>query len=93
MTNRFVSLPITQKQNPNGYLLFYWDAFNRQVRIEGPVTFTDGAESEAYFRRRPKQSQLSAYCSEQSRPIESLDKLEEKFENAKKLFEDKDVER
>ena len=63
------------------------------MRIEGPVTFTEAEESEEYFRRRPKQSQLSAYCSEQSRPIESLEKLEENFESAKKLFGDKDVTR
>ena len=74
-------------------MLFYWDSFNRQVRIEGPVTFTSADESEAYFKRRPKQSQLSAYCSAQSQPIESLAKLEENFENAKKLFADKDVTR
>ena len=81
------------KENPNASLLFYWDVFNRQVRIEGTVAFTSNAESSAYFKRRPKQSQLSAYCSEQSKPIESLQKLEEKFENVKQLFEDKDVDR
>lgn len=73
--------------------MFYWDVFNRQVRIEGTVTFTTQEESEAYFRRRPKQSQISAYCSEQSKPIESLEKLEENFENAKQLFKDKDVDK
>jgi len=84
---------IELKENPNGYLLFYWDFFNRQIRIEGSVEFTSQEESEAYFKRRPRQSQLGAYCSDQSKPIESLEKLQEKFENAKVQFEGKDVEK
>jgi pyridoxamine 5'-phosphate oxidase len=55
--------------NPNAALLFHWPALGRQVRVEGPVARVERAESEAYARSRPRESQLSALASPQSRVV------------------------
>ena len=57
--------------SPQAALVLYWDALERQVRIEGRVERMDGAESDAYFDSRPLTSRISAAASEQSRPIVS----------------------
>jgi pyridoxamine 5'-phosphate oxidase len=56
---------------------FHWTLLHRQVRVEGDVTLLTAAESDAYFRSRPRGSQLSASVSPQSAPIESLERLRE----------------
>jgi pyridoxamine 5'-phosphate oxidase len=65
--------------NPHASLLFWWTPLARQVRIEGTATTLDGPESNAYFATRPRESNLSAMASEQSRPIASREALEEKL--------------
>jgi pyridoxamine 5'-phosphate oxidase len=67
-------------QNPRAALLFHWPVLGRQVRIEGPVTTVDRAESEAYARARPRASQLSALASPQSRPVPDREWLERRVE-------------
>jgi pyridoxamine 5'-phosphate oxidase len=62
--------------NPRAALVFWWDALERQVRIEGRVEPTSRAESEAYFTSRPPGSQLSAAASPQSRVIDDRATLE-----------------
>ena len=62
--------------NPRAALLFHWEPFGRQVRIEGPVARTTREESEAYAHSRPRGSQLSALASPQSRAVESREFLE-----------------
>jgi pyridoxamine 5'-phosphate oxidase len=64
--------------NPRAALLFHWAQVGRQVRIEGPVERVTRAESEAYARSRPRQSQLSALASPQSRPVPSREWLEQR---------------
>jgi pyridoxamine 5'-phosphate oxidase len=56
--------------NPRAALVLWWDALERQVRIEGRVEPTSRAESEAYFASRPPGSQLSAAASPQSQVID-----------------------
>jgi len=67
--------------NPRAALVFYWDAFERQVRIEGPVTLAPDSDSDAYWKSRPPDARVAASASDQSRPIESraafLAKVEE----------------
>lgn len=65
--------------NPHAALCFYWEPVNRQVRIEGPVTPVSEAEADAYFASRPKQSQLGAWASQQSRPLEGRLALEKRI--------------
>ncbi len=55
--------------NPQAALLFHWERFGRQVRIEGPVRRSDPAESDAYFASRAFGSQIGAYASHQSRTV------------------------
>jgi pyridoxamine 5'-phosphate oxidase len=66
--------------NPRAALLFHWPDLGRQVRIEGPVSRVDRAESEAYARNRPRASQLSAAASPQSRPVPDREWLERRVE-------------
>ena len=63
-------------ENPRAALLFHWDALGRQVRIEGPVERVARAESEAYFRSRPRGARLSAAASRQSEVVPSREALE-----------------
>lgn len=59
------------KRNPRGALAFYWDRTGRQIRITGRVQPVPASEADAYFRSRPRLSQLGAWASAQSRPIAS----------------------
>ncbi len=67
-------------QNPSLSLLFPWHAFERQVRIAGQAHPLPRDEVDAYFRSRPLGSQLAAYTSQQSQPIESRAELERRYQ-------------
>jgi len=57
--------------HPLAALVFHWKSLNRQIRIRGPVESVTDAEADAYFATRPKQAQIGAWASQQSRPVES----------------------
>jgi pyridoxamine 5'-phosphate oxidase len=57
--------------HPEAALVFHWDALERQIRIEGPVTDAPDADSEAYWNTRPIDARIAAVASKQSRPIDS----------------------
>jgi pyridoxamine 5'-phosphate oxidase len=61
--------------NARAAVVMYWDVLHRQVRLEGRVTPTTAAESDAYFASRAWQSRIGAWASEQSAPIASRDEL------------------
>jgi pyridoxamine 5'-phosphate oxidase len=63
---------------PKAALLFHWKSLRRQVRIEGNVTPVSDAEADAYFASRHKQSQIGAWASQQSRPLEGRFELEKR---------------
>jgi pyridoxamine 5'-phosphate oxidase len=65
-------------ENPRAALLFHWQALGRQVRVEGAVSRVDRAESDAYARSRPRESQLSALASPQSEVVPSREWLEQR---------------
>lgn len=56
---------------PHATLDFHWKSLRRQVRLSGPVTQVEEGESDAYFATRPRESQLSAWASLQSQPLDS----------------------
>lgn len=62
--------------NPWASAAFWWPALDRQVRVSGPVRLLGDEESLAYWRTRPRGSQLSAAASAQSREIGSRAELE-----------------
>ena len=66
-------------ENPRACLLFFWRELERQVRINGSVTKTTQAESDAYFHSRPIESQISAAISDQSRPVADRSELEQRY--------------
>jgi len=58
--------------------LFHWKSLRRQVRLEGPVSPTTPEEADAYFATRARGSQIGAWASDQSRPLESRFALEKR---------------
>ncbi|MEK9726503.1 MAG: pyridoxamine 5'-phosphate oxidase [Candidatus Margulisiibacteriota bacterium] len=72
--------------NPNVSLTFFWPNIERQIRIEGKASKTKKEISDTYFNTRPRDSQLSAWASAQSQPIESRQKLEAQLELFKEKF-------
>jgi len=57
--------------HPWAALVFHWDAVERQIRIEGPVTAAPEADSDRYWATRPPEARIAAIASDQSRPIAS----------------------
>jgi len=66
-------------ENANAALLFHWKSLDRQIRIEGPVHAVSADEADAYFASRPRASQLGAWASRQSRPMEGIAALEKQI--------------
>jgi pyridoxamine 5'-phosphate oxidase len=64
--------------NPKAALLFHWKSLRRQVRVRGPVSRVSDAEADAYFATRPRDSQIGAWVSDQSRPMEGRFVLEKR---------------
>lgn len=79
--------------NPRAALLFYWPESFRQVRIEGTTEKISDKDSVSYFKTRPKESQLSAWASEQSSVIPDRQHLEKRYNSYKNIFSEKSVEK
>lgn len=73
--------------NPRAALLFFWQPLHRQVRIEGIVEKVDQEASARYFQSRPKDSQIGAWASPQSRVIPGRETLEDAVRQLEKEYE------
>lgn len=78
-------------KNPKVCLSFFWPTSERQVMIKGLVKKTSEEESEAYFRSRPRGSQLGAWASQQSSVIPSRQYLQEKLDLLEQQYEGKEI--
>ncbi|MFL6351352.1 MAG: pyridoxamine 5'-phosphate oxidase [Bryobacteraceae bacterium] len=74
--------------NPFAALTFYWPELERQVRAEGEVRRVPRQQSEAYFRTRPKGSQLGAWASHQSEVLPSRQPLEARLKELEDAYAD-----
>jgi pyridoxamine 5'-phosphate oxidase len=79
--------------NPSAALLFHWKSLRRQVRIEGPVEPVSEREADDYFASRSRDSQLGAWASDQSRPLDSRATFEARYEETRRRFEGGEVRR
>ena len=73
-------------ENPNAALVFYWQELERQVCLAGSVGKISRAESEKYFKSRPRGSQLAAWASNQSDSVADRAALEAKWSEMEKKF-------
>lgn len=74
-------------------LNFFWPELHKQVRIEGLVSKIEDWDSDEYFASRPRESQIGAWTSDQSKPLENREELEKKYENLTTHFEGRDIPR
>ncbi|MQA92844.1 MAG: pyridoxamine 5'-phosphate oxidase [Gemmatimonas sp.] len=79
--------------NPHVALCFHWAPLEVQVRIEGLVTPVDPAEADAYFATRPRGSQLGAWASKQSQPLESYTALRDRVVELQERFGERPIPR
>jgi pyridoxamine 5'-phosphate oxidase len=80
-------------ENPRAALLFHWKGLRRQVRVEGTIERVPGDKADAYFASRGRDSQLGAWASDQSRPLDHRATFERRFGEMAQRFEGGDVPR
>ncbi len=74
-------------------LLFHWKSLRRQIRIEGHVTSVADETADAYFATRSRDSQLGAWASDQSRPLDARATFEARFADVSARFDGQPVPR
>lgn len=81
------------RKRPRAALVFHWKPLTRQVRVRGDVRPVSEDEADAYFATRPRGSQIGAWASKQSHPVESRKALDRRFREAKERFRGREVPR
>lgn len=80
-------------ENPRASALFYWPVLGRQVRFDGEVSLLPAEDNDAYFRTRPRESQIGAWASPQSEPVASREELERAVQEVEHRFAGREVSR
>ena len=81
------------KTNAKAALCFHWKSLRRQVRVRGAVVAVKGEEADAYFASRARGSQIGAWSSDQSRPVESRTVLEARVAKTEARFGEGEIAR
>jgi len=79
--------------NPAGALAIHWKSLRRQVRADGDVEQVSDADADAYFELRARESRVGSWASDQSRPLESRQIFEDRYEAMHSTFEGQNVPR
>ena len=80
-------------ENARAAILFHWKSLRRQIRVEGPVVRVSPEQADAYFASRSRDSQLGAWASDQSRPLDDRVHFEARYGEMKRRFDDQAVPR
>jgi pyridoxamine 5'-phosphate oxidase len=86
-SNRESMKGLQLQSRPAAALLFHWKSLRRQVRVRGPVEPVTVEEADAYFASRARESRIGAWASDQSRPLESRQALEDAVARETARFE------
>ncbi len=81
------------ERTPLAAALFHWKSLRRQVRFRGAISRVDDASADAYYHSRARNSQIGAWASAQSRPLESRALLEERVAEYTQKFGDNEIPR
>jgi pyridoxamine 5'-phosphate oxidase len=81
------------RANPHAALCFHWKAIGKQIRIEGRTEQVSDLEADEYFATRARGSQLGAWSSMQSSPLESRDELLQRVQETEARFAGTDIVR
>ena len=81
------------RTKPVAAICFHWAPLEVQVRAEGPTSQVTDADADEYFATRPRASQISAWASIQSQPIEKVDDLAARVAEHERMFEGQPVPR
>jgi len=79
--------------SPHAAMAFYWDAIGRQVRVEGRTSLVGEADADAYWKERPRDSQLASLASRQSAPMASRGELLTAYRALRRKYRGRDVPR
>lgn len=85
-TNYGSNKALQMEENPLVALTFFWPELERQVRIQGRAEKVPSAVSDAYFASRPRESQIGAWTSDQSQPLDPGVSLEERAQAVAERF-------
>lgn len=77
--------------NPKAALAMHWKSIRRQVRVRGAVERVSAAEADAYFASRSRPSQIGAWASDQSQPLDSRATFEARVAETERRFAGKEV--
>lgn len=81
------------RENDRAALCYYWKELGRQLRVEGRLEEVSAQRADAYFATRPRESQIGAWTSLQSQPLDSRATLDARFASFESKFKGQDVPR